>query len=259
VPFGPLLAWKRGDVLGAMQRLMAAGIAGLLGIAVAFAWTFGGPALAPFGVGLACFVIVGAFTDLAERSGFPRVGVSVAARRLAGLPRSALGTALAHAGLGVTLLGIVSETTWSSEQIVALKAGERVAIAGYELKLEGVTDRQGPNYREQVARFSVTHGGDEIGELAPSRRSFAARQTSTTEAALMTRGASQLYASLGDSAPDGAIAVRIYHKPLVLLIWLGAIVMVCGGLLSLSDRRLRVGAPRPAKAQAMAQRAQAAE
>lgn len=259
VPFGPLLAWKRGDVLGAMQRLMAAGLAGLLGIAAAFAWTWGGPVLAPFGIGLAVFVIVGAFTDLAERSGFPRVGAGVAVRRLAGLPRSALGTAVAHAGLGVTLLGIVAETTWSSEQIVALKAGERVAIAGYELKLDGVVDRQGPNYREQVARFSVRRGGDEIGELAPSRRSFAARQTSTTEAALMTRGVSQLYASLGDSAPDGAIAVRIYHKPLVLLIWLGAVVMVCGGLLSLSDRRLRVGAPRPAKAAAMAQRAQAAE
>lgn len=259
VPFGPLLAWKRGDVLGAMQRLMAAGTAGLLGIAIAFAWTTGGPVLAPFGIGLAVFVIAGAFTDLAERSGFPRVGAAVAVRRLAGLPRSTFGTALAHAGLGVTLFGIVAETTWSSEQIVALKAGERVAIAGYELKLESVTDRQGPNYREQIARFAVTRGGDEIGELAPSRRSFPARQSSTTEAALMTRGVSQLYASLGDSAPDGAIAVRIYHKPLVLLIWLGAVVMVCGGLLSLSDRRLRVGAPRPAKAQAMAQRAQAAE
>ena len=174
VPFGPLLAWKRGDVLGAMQRLMAAGIAALLGIAVAFAWTFGGPALAPFGVGLACFVIVGAFTDLAERSGLPRVGVSVAARRLAGLPRSALGTALAHAGLGVTLLGIVSETTWSSEQIVALRAGERVAIAGYELKLEGFTDRQGPNYREQVARFSCAAAATRSASLRPRGAAFGA-------------------------------------------------------------------------------------
>jgi cytochrome c-type biogenesis protein CcmF len=70
---------------------------------------------------------------------------------------------------------------------------------------------------------------------------------STTEAALFTRGVSQLYLSLGDAEPDGSIAVRLYHKPLVLLIWLGAVVMVVGGALSLSDRRLRVGAPRPAK------------
>jgi len=70
----------------------------------------------------------------------------------------------------------------------------------------------------------------------------------TTEAALMNRGLSQLYVSLGDVQPDGAIAVRLYHKPLVLLIWLGAVVMVMGGALSLSDRRWRVGAPRPARA-----------
>jgi cytochrome c-type biogenesis protein CcmF len=62
----------------------------------------------------------------------------------------------------------------------------------------------------------------------------------------MTRGASQLYLSLGDTNDDGSVAVRLYHKPLVLLIWLGAVVMMLGGALSLSDRRLRVGAPKPA-------------
>jgi cytochrome c-type biogenesis protein CcmF len=70
---------------------------------------------------------------------------------------------------------------------------------------------------------------------------------STTEAALLTRGASQLYLSLGDPEPDGSVAVRLYHKPLVLLIWLGAVVMFVGGFLSLSDRRLRIGAPKPAR------------
>jgi cytochrome c-type biogenesis protein CcmF len=74
------------------------------------------------------------------------------------------------------------------------------------------------------------------------------RGASTTEAALLTRGASQLYISLGDRKPDGSIVVRIYHKPLVLLIWFGPILMAFGGMLSLSDRRLRVGAPKPARA-----------
>ena len=64
---------------------------------------------------------------------------------------------------------------------------------------------------------------------------------------MLTRGASQLYLSLGDVGSDGSIAVRLYHKPLVLLIWLGCVVMAFGGALSLSDRRLRVGAPKPAK------------
>jgi cytochrome c-type biogenesis protein CcmF len=71
---------------------------------------------------------------------------------------------------------------------------------------------------------------------------------STTEAALLRRGVSQLYISLGETTPDDAIVVRIYHKPMVLLIWFGPVLMAFGGLLSLSDRRLRVGAPKPAKA-----------
>jgi cytochrome c-type biogenesis protein CcmF len=84
--------------------------------------------------------------------------------------------------------------------------------------------------------------------MTPSKRSFTTRGTSTTEAALKSRGASQLYLSLGDGTADGGITVRIYHKPLVLLIWFGPVLMAFGGLLSLSDRRLRVGAPKPAKA-----------
>jgi cytochrome c-type biogenesis protein CcmF len=69
----------------------------------------------------------------------------------------------------------------------------------------------------------------------------------TTEAALMRRGVSQIYLSLGDPAADGTVPVRLYFKPLVLLIWLGAVIMFVGGGLSLSDRRLRIGAPRPAR------------
>jgi cytochrome c-type biogenesis protein CcmF len=120
-------------------------------------------------------------------------------------------------------------------------------LSQYDLTFDGLATREGPNYRELAARFTVRSGGQIIGVMEPAKRSFTTRSTSTTEAALMNRGVSQLYVSLGDPNPDGTIAVRVYHKPLVLLIWLGAVVMVMGGALSLSDRRRRVGAPRPAK------------
>jgi cytochrome c-type biogenesis protein CcmF len=167
--------------------------------------------------------------------------------RAAGLPRSTWGGALAHFGIGVTLLGIVGETGWSSERIVTLKPGQVVSIRHYDLTFDGMTPRQGPNYRELSARFTVRRGADVLGVLEPAKRSFAAREMSTTEAALLTRGFSQLYLSLGDQNPDGSLAIRLYHKPLVLLIWLGPVIMVVGGALSLSDRRLRVGAPKPAR------------
>jgi cytochrome c-type biogenesis protein CcmF len=248
VPFGPLLAWKRGDLLGAAQRLIGAAGLAAVGMGAAFAVDAGGPVLAPFGIGLAIFVMAGAATDVIERTGVLRASPGVAWSRARGLPRSIYGTALAHFGLGVSLLGIVAVSTWGSERIVSMQPGTTVSIAGYALTFEGTATRQQANYRELVARFTVRAGSAEIGTMEPSKRTFATRQMSTTEAALLTRGASQLYLSLGDPNPDGSVAVRLYHKPLVLLIWLGALVMVLGGALSLSDRRLRVGAPKPAKA-----------
>ena len=246
MPFGPLMAWKRGDIFGAAQRLMAAfGIAFVV-IVLTFAVGDRSSILAPFGIGLAAFVMIGAMVDIAERIGLFRVSFSVVRQRAAGLPRSAWGTALAHTGIAVTLLGIVCVSAWASERIVALKPSETVSISGYELSFDGVVQRSGANYRELVARFTVLEGGVPVGVMEPSKRSFASRSTTTTEAALMTRGVSQLYLSLGDTNSDGSVSVRLYHKPMVLLIWLGAVVMGLGGTLSLSDRRLRVGAPKPA-------------
>ncbi|NEW93031.1 heme lyase CcmF/NrfE family subunit [Rhodopseudomonas sp. BR0M22] len=248
VPFGPLLAWKRGDLVGAAQRLIAAGVVALLAVAFVYAWTRGGAVLAPLAIGLAIFVIVGALVDVAERIALFRGPLSISLRRASGLPRSSWGTMFAHAALGVTLIGIVCETTWNSEYIAAMKPGDSTKLAGYEFKFEGATQRQGPNYRELLTQFTVTENGRLIGAMAPSKRSFITRGSSTTEAALLSRGFSQLYISLGDLNDQGAVTVRIYHKPMVLLIWLGPIMMALGGLLSLSDRRLRVGAPKPAKA-----------
>ncbi|HET7167556.1 MAG TPA: heme lyase CcmF/NrfE family subunit [Pseudolabrys sp.] len=251
MPFGPLMAWKRGDIFGAAQRLMAAfGIAFIV-IVLTFAVGDRSSIMAPFGIGLAAFVMIGAMVDIAERIGLFRVSLSVVGQRAAGLPRSAWGTALAHTGIAVTLLGIVCVNTWASERIVALKPSETVSISGYELSFDGVVQRSGANYRELAARFTVREGGVPIGVMEPSKRSFASRSTTTTEAALMTRGVSQLYLSLGDTNSDGSVSIRLYHKPMVLLIWLGAVVMGLGGTLSLSDRRLRVGAPKPAAKSAM--------
>jgi cytochrome c-type biogenesis protein CcmF len=247
VPFGPLMPWKRGDLLGVAQRLIGAAAFALVVVAAVFAVTSGGPVLAPFGVGLAIFVMAGVVTDFVERTGLLRVPVATVWARARGLPRSAFGTMLAHFGLGVTLLGLVCASTWGTEQIVAMKPGAVVSLRSYDLTFDGTMTRQGPNYRETIAKFTVRQNGTVLGTVEPSKRTFPSRQSSTTEAALMTRGVSQLYLSLGDPNDDGSIAIRLYHKPLVLLIWLGAVVMFFGGGLSLSDRRLRIGAPKPAK------------
>jgi cytochrome c-type biogenesis protein CcmF len=247
VPFGPLLAWKRGDLYGVAQRLLAACAVAMAGLAAVFAFNGVQSVLAPFGIGLALFVMAGALTDIAERIDLRSMSIETIGRRAAGMPRSSWGTAVAHFALGITLLGIVSASTWGSERIVALKPSQTVSISGYDLVFDGMVSRDGSNYRETAAHFTVRKQGAVIGIMEPSKRVFPSRDgMSTTEAALLTRGVSQLYLSLGDNNADGSIAVRLYHKPLVLLIWLGALVMALGGALSLSDRRLRIGAPKPA-------------
>jgi cytochrome c-type biogenesis protein CcmF len=243
VPFGPLMGWKRGDLLGVAQRLLGAAAIAVIGIAVTFAVEGGGPILVPFAIGLALYLLAGAATELVERTGLLKVPVRTAFARARGLPRSAWGTAFAHAGLAVTLLGIIGETQWGAERIAEVKPGQVLSIHRYDFQFDGTTERQGPNYHEIAAHFTVRRGGDFVGVMEPSKRTFPSRGTDTNEAALMTRGFAQLYLSLGEPAADGAIGVRLYYKPLVLLIWLGAVVMAFGGALSLSDRRLRIGAP----------------
>ena len=248
MPFGPLLGWKRGDIVAAAQRLLAAAGLAAIAVAAAFAIEQGGPVLAPFGAGIAVFVMAGAVTDIVERTMILRLPLRAAVRRAIGLPRSVWGTAFGHFGIGATLLGIVAVTAWGSELIAELKPGDSIEVSHYRLTFDGVFNRPGPNYRDMVGHFTVRRmSGEVLGVMEPSRRTFPARNMATTEAALMTRRVSQLYLSLGDPNPNGSVAVRLYFKPHVLMIWLGAIIMFLGGALSLSDRRLRVGAPRPAK------------
>jgi cytochrome c-type biogenesis protein CcmF len=251
VPFGPLLAWKRGDLLGVAQRLSGAFLVALIGLAASFA-VEGKPLLAPIGVGLALFVVTGAVTDICERIGLLRTPLATVLRRAAGLPRSAWGTALAHLGLGITLLGIVGETQWGAERIVSVKPGDKIAVRNYDVTFDHTFNRTGPNYTELAAAFTVRRHGEIVGVMEPSKRNFASRQMTTTESALMARGVSQLYLSLGEINADGSVAIRLYYKPLVLMIWLGCVVMVIGGGFSLSDRRLRVGAPKPSRAKTAA-------
>jgi len=247
VPFGPMLAWKRGDLYAASQRLFAAAAIALVCMIAVYAVVSGGPVLAPFGIGLGVWLILGAISEITFRSKLFSSPLSTGLRRAAGLPRAAWGTMLAHAGVGVTVIGIVAVTAYEREEIVSMKPGDTLDIGGYELTLDGFAPREGPNYSDMVGIFTVRRGGAEIGRLEPARRVYVATGMPTTETGIRTQGFSQLYVSLGDAGSEGAMAVRAYHKPLVTLIWLGPLVMVIGGVVSLTDRRLRVGAPRRAK------------
>jgi cytochrome c-type biogenesis protein CcmF len=247
LPFGPYLAWKRGDARGVMQRLLAAGLIAVASSVLAAALFWRGPWLAPFAIALGVWVFAGALSEWATRVKlFAAPGD--AWRRARSLPRAAYGATSAHAGVGLMVVGIVAATAWQSERIVTMTSGSTADIAGYTLTFKGVAPHRGPNYQEQVGLLAVSRQGAPVSELAPAKRLYDAPRQGTTEAAIHVSWRGDLYAVLGDEVKEGGgWVVRLYFNPLVRLIWLGAIVMAIGGALSLSDRRLRVGVPRRAR------------
>ncbi len=243
LPFGPFMAWKRGDIHGAAQRLLfAAGLA-LLATVAALAVAFRGPWLAPLGIGLGVFVMAGAVSEIAYRAKVGSASRDEVLRRLSNMPRSVVGTALAHFGVGMMVVGIIATSAYQTERILVMKTGETVAVAGYELAFKGVAPARGANYREQVATLEVTRGGIPVTTLHPSKRIYDQPPQPTSEAGILASWRGDLYSVLGDEQQAGGWSVRIYFNPLVRLIWLGAVVMFVAGAISLSDRRLRVGAP----------------
>jgi cytochrome c-type biogenesis protein CcmF len=243
LPFGPMLAWKRGDLAGVMQRLAFAVLAAIVVIVATYAVGHRGPWLAPFGIGLGVYVMMGAIAEWASRIKLAQAPVSESFRRARNLPRSAYGTLLAHFGVGMLVVGIIATSAYREEHILVMKPGQTLSVAGYDVTFAGFESGRGPNYREDFADFDVTRSGTSIGRLRPSKRLYDAPPQPTTEAGIHASWRGDLYLVIGDSQPDGGYAVRAYFNPLVRFIWLGTLIMFLGGGISLSDRRLRIGVP----------------
>ena len=252
LPFGPFLAWKRGDAYAAAQRLAFAALLAVVIMALGWAFMHGGPVLAPFGLALGVYVMAGSVSDITWRIRLGSAPLGEAWRRLVNLPRSAIGTALAHFGMGMLVVGVVATSAYREERILVMQPGEQVSIAGYDIKFRGVAPATGPNYREEAGVFEVTRGGATVTRLEPARRIYDMPPEPTTEAGIHVSWRGDLYVVLGDAQAAGGYAVRIYFNPLVRFIWLGALVMFIAGAISLSDRRLRVGAPGRARRMAAA-------
>jgi cytochrome c-type biogenesis protein CcmF len=247
---GPLMSWKRGDLGGALQRLLAAAvIAALVALATLYL-AQGGPVLAAFGMALAAWLFFGALSEFAERVRLFRAPLSDSIQRATLLPRAAYGMMIAHAGMAFTVAGITATAAWESELIQAMRPGDRARLSGYEFTLLGVRQNlQGPNYMAEQAQIAVARGGKQLAVIEPAKRFYPVQRQATNETAILTLGFTDLYAALGEGSPESGWTVRLYHKPLVTWIWLGAALMVAGGAVSLSDRRLRVGAPQRARRQ----------
>jgi len=165
IPFGPLLPWKRGDLRGAAQRLYAAAGLGLVGSIVAWSVTTGGEIIAPLMIGVGIYIIIGALSEIFLRARVFKAGWGEVGRRLKNMPRASYGSMLGHIGIGLFVIGSVATSVWNTEKIVSMTPGEKLTVAGFEVRFDGVKENRGPNFTEQIGAFNVTREGNMVTVL----------------------------------------------------------------------------------------------
>ena len=253
LPAGPLLAWKRGDLLGALQRLWVAAVLALGGGLLSYLIIAPHKIIPVLVMAVGFWLIAGSATELAGRLNFGALRYGDGGqvwRRLKGLPRGQWGMTLAHIGLGVFVLGAACELSWRTETAQTLVAGQSMRAGAYTLTLQSLTTVDGPNFSADRATLLVRPDRGAPFMLTPERRFYPAQRQTTSKVAIQRRGASDVYVVLGDArpAPGGGSAwlVRVFINPWARLIFAGPLLMALGGAVSLSDRRLRLAAGRRA-------------
>jgi cytochrome c-type biogenesis protein CcmF len=243
MPVGPILKWKRDDLRSALGRLKLAAYASLLIAIVILAMTLGQRLLVTFFMTIAAWLVLGSVALLIHRTRIGTAPLATSLRLARTTPLAFYGLILAHAGMGVTVAGITGMTAWATEKIEMLRPGQSLQLSGYEVRLRSVGSLPGPNYEAERALFDISRNGIPFTQLYSERRFYPVRQQQTTAAGIRTNLISNLYVTLGEPDGKGSWAVRFYYHPFMPLVWLGALAMALGGFVSLSDRRLRVGAP----------------
>jgi cytochrome c-type biogenesis protein CcmF len=154
-----------------------------------------------------------------------------------GISRAAFGMSLAHFGVGFFVLGISIVKAFSVEADLRMAPGERVEVAGFSFELRELRNVEGPNFQAQEGDIEIRKNGEFIGELRPQKRTYLVQQNPMTEAGILAGLHRDLFVALGDPLGNGAWSVRLQYKPMIRLIWLGALIMALGGLIAASDRR----------------------
>ncbi len=250
LPFGMFLAWKRGDLKEAAHRLWPAAVVALApgaaaaaagsGIKIALAMTLG------------TWVLAGSLWEVLWRAKFPVVALSETWRRLRNMRRAQFAATLGHIGLAVSVIGVAGASAWVTERLTVMKPGETAELAGYTITFKEVFERQGPNYAEFAGAFELQSGSRQVGTIIASKRRYIAPPQATKQAGISVRPWGDFYVVLGDEAGGGAYQIKMFFHPFVRWIWGGSAIMFLAGLLSLLDRRLRIGLPQGARKPSLA-------
>jgi cytochrome c-type biogenesis protein CcmF len=243
------LNWKRADIKLVSDRLKFLLGGSILIVIMTYYVTAVNSLMGAVWFGLGAWLIFATFADLGRRIAFGKKGSSL--NRLLRQPRATWGMFFGHFGMAVTVLGMAATSYLSEEFQNIMIKGQSTHIGGYDVTFEGVNAEVGPNYTALRGNFKVQRAGVFVIQLRPATRTYITPPQNTTEAALHTMPSGDLFVVIGgqqmvevQGKKINAFAVRIYHKTMQVWVWIGIGIMVFGGLISLSDRRFRVGVPK---------------
>ncbi|ALP54644.1 cytochrome C biogenesis protein [Candidatus Tenderia electrophaga] len=246
---GPIARWKKASLPDMMVRLKwAAAVSIATAILVPFAmgeWV----SLAALGMLMAGWIIATAAYHTYSRFKSTKPDQPWGLR-LKAIPAGFFGMHLAHIGVAVAIIGVTLVTNYETEKDVRMDIGDTVDVGGYTFRFDGVIATKGANYTANQGMIRVLRDGHEVETLRPEKRIYTVQTMPMTEAAIDTSVWRDIYVSLGEPVSGGAWSVRVYHKPFVVWIWGGAVLMALGGILAICDKRYRVMARRDSKIKA---------
>ena len=238
--FSPMLSWKRAKLENILERVTAVFILSILSTAI-LVFIYGGSASAFLGLFLGVWLILGTIYEFLIKVGL-KLSFHTFLKRSLQLPRSAYGMSLAHIGVAIFVIGVTVSSAWKIEIEQPIIKGEKVVINSIELKFLNINNVEGPNWIAERGEFEVVRLGKKKEFLYPERRFYPASKINTSEPAIMSNAFFDLYIVLGESLNnDESYSLRVYYSPFINWIWFGIMCMVLGGLLSVSDRKHRLG------------------
>jgi len=232
MPLGPFTRWGhdqlRRVVLPMVGTLIASLLLALVIVAYLDAWSL--RAVSGWMGGI--WLILGSFHYLVDRKRQSRFSI----------PRHQMGMVMAHAGVGIFIIGVAMVESATFERDVRLEPGQSIEVAGYAFVLDEVVSVKGPNWIADEARFSVLKNGKVVEYMAPQKRRYHQSGQTMTQVALHPGVFKDLYVAMGEQIDpqSNAWSIRIHIKPFIRWIWGGALLLALGATLAATDRRYKV-------------------
>lgn len=234
---GSLVNWKRHQIKDFMPlwKILLVSIA--LGIVFPLAYFGTAPIRVALSLSLCFWVVLSISRDIYLKAKTAKQGFGAGLLRLS---RSYYGMQIAHLGLVMTVIGVTLTSTYSVEKDVRLGMNDKVDVGMYQFEWLGVREYNGANFESVQAKVAVLKNGVVIEYLYPEKRLYVVQNRSMTEAAIDGRLLRDVYVAIGEPLDSNQWAVRVYYKPFVRWLWLGALVMALGGGIAMTDKRYRL-------------------